>query len=345
MDERELRSKFQGCLLGGAIGDALGMPVETMTHQEIMALNNGQGVIDFMAPVQRKFKEAAKLPAGATTDDTQLTLIVAQSLIQFGGRFNIEDCAQRHVEEWKKTHVTWGGSTRNAIAEIAEGKRDPRTPPQITPKTGLGNGVAMKVAPLGLLAQNPHRMDDGNLALARECCELGCITHGDPRASLAAFAVADMIRLILVRQRGIKSGISLSIRDCLDDVIIRTKLAEDFLNRPRWNKDEISQRLRLMLCNIKNPNQLREVVGCGFTALETAPFVIGTFIRHASDFKTGVLEAVNAGGDADTNAAIVGNLIGANLGIEGIPPDWVEQFPARDEILEVANQLFEVAIK
>ncbi|TSC82785.1 MAG: ADP-ribosylglycohydrolase [Parcubacteria group bacterium Gr01-1014_20] len=337
----DLLSRFQGCLLGGAIGDALGMPVETMTHEEIMVLNNGQGVIDFMDPVQRKFKDAAKLPAGATTDDTQLTIIVAESLIHSGGTLDINDCAQRHVEEWRKNHMTWGGSTRSAIAEIAEGKRDPKTPPAVTEKTGLGNGVAMKIAPLGLLASNPHRLDDGNLALFRECCELGYITHGDPRASIAAFAVADTIRFIL--QKGINQSLYGGIWGCLENTIVRTTLAEDFVGRPRWDKNEVSERLRLILSGIDDPDKLRENVGCGFTSLETAPFTLGTFMRHPTDFRAGILEAVNAGGDADTNAAIVGNLIGANLGIEGIPPTWIKQFPARDEILGVANRLFEIS--
>ena len=57
------------------------------------------------------------------------------------------------------------------------------------------------------------------------------------------------------------------------------------------------------------------------------PFVIGTFLRHMDDFAGGITEAVNAGGDTDTNAAIVGSLIGARVGMDGIPSEWANFRP------------------
>lgn len=345
MTKAELISKFQGCLLGGAIGDALGMPVETMTHEEIMALNGGQGVIDFMAPVQQKFKEAAKLPAGSTTDDTQLTLVVAKSLIHSRGILDIYDCAQRHVEAWRENNVTWGGSTRDAIAEIAEGRRHPRTPPKVTPNRGLGNGVVMKIAPIGLLS-HLNTFFGYPINLANECLRLGAITHGDPRASIAAFAVANAIHYLVTNSiidANTTDNRHPKVWNLLNNTIYETKLIEETV----LSVDPIKVSAHLKLIdrpiNLESSTNLRGAVGCGFTAIETAAFAIGTFIRHPTDFKEGVLEAVNAGGDTDTNAAVVGNLIGANLGIEGLPKEWLERCPVREELMEVAIKLAEIS--
>jgi ADP-ribosylglycohydrolase len=114
----------------------------------------------------------------------------------------------------------------------------------------------------------------------------------------------------------------------------------DVIERRHDVKDTlISQRLKKVLVTFSDATELRKTVGCGFHAVETAAFAIGTFLRHLTDFHTGVLEAVNAGGDTDTNASVVGALIGANTGLDAIPLEWRRAHPSFSEALELGEKL------
>lgn len=73
---------------------------------------------------------------------------------------------------------------------------------------------------------------------------------------------------------------------------------------------------------LEDPEKLRCGIRTGCFSLESVPFSVATFLRHPKDFRAGVLEAVNAGGDTDTTGSMVGGMIGANCGIEGIPAEW-----------------------
>lgn len=334
MELNQLRSRYRGALLAVPIGDAMGMPVETMSHESIMALNEGQGVLGFMAPVQKRFPEIALLSPGDATDDWQLTAAVARSIIRTDGKFNLEDCANEHIEEYKKNQSTWGKSTREAIAELAEGTRKPSVPPGPKPKRGLGNGVIMKIAPLAL---SYYGLQYKPPMLWKDCRALGQMTHSDIRASIAAFAIAElMLQMAYAPVRDVAFIIA-ALQSNLHD--IRVIEGKEGVSR------EVSESIRQAIRLYKNKDELREKVGCGFSALETAPFCIGTFLRHPTDFHAGVLEAVNAGGDTDTNASIVGALIAANVGIDGIPDEWKEQCPVRQEALGYADKLLEFATR
>ncbi len=322
--------KIQGCLLGVQIGDALGMPVETMTHSEIMQLHGGRGVVTFMDPVQRKIKEMINLKAGQTTDDWQLTQVVAESIIA-SGRFNVEDCAERHVNALATSTFGWGKTTQRSIEDIRDRKRDLSEPPPIpdTPNAGCGNGIIMKVAPVAILAasnciRKKMSRDESLDALSKMCMDLCFITHPDPRAGYAAFAVAIVIHDVLL-------GHTVTSRDVstkLLHVITKVKELERKFQGFRFNQDSVSGRLERLFHVCHDATLLREAVGCGFTAMDTAAFTIGTFFRHPNQFKKGVLEAVNAGGDTDTNASIVGAMIGAQVGTRGIPLEWSDAMGA-----------------
>ncbi|MDP3771590.1 MAG: ADP-ribosylglycohydrolase family protein [bacterium] len=75
---------------------------------------------------------------------------------------------------------------------------------------------------------------------------------------------------------------------------------------------------------------------------ESVPFAFATAMAHRGSFRDGVLAAVNAGGDSDSTAAMVGAILGANHGLSAIPPEWVEGLEAHDEIIALADQLFDL---
>lgn len=340
----ETKDKIRGCLIGVAVGDALGMPVETMTPEQILAETSGQGITGYATPIQRRLKGTAALPAGATTDDTQLTLAVARSLIRARG-FNLRDLAAEHVQEWEVTEFGWGGTTRRAVEEMArflDGRtdgpsRDPSDPAPRPSKPGAscGNGVAMKIAPLAiwyLRNETDLKTMEPFLTFATQ---FGLMTHGDPRASVAAIAVGAAIgQAMSLPEAAPDTMVTAAVRHTVG---LYVSVIEARLSAYRPQPEKVSDKLRLALANLDDPVALRQAVGAGCFALESVPFALGTYLRHPTDFRAGVLEAVNAGGDTDTTGAMVGAMIGATVGLSGLPADLVDGLRNKDEVLAVAD--------
>ena len=326
---------IQGCLMGVMIGDAMGMPVETMKHEEIMKLNDGRGITDFVAPIQRRIKETACLNAGDTTDDWQLTRAVAHSIIRSHGPLDIVDCAQEHVHELSQSTFGWGWTSQTAIEAIRDGKRNPLTDlvASAPPGKGCGNGVIMKIAPVAIAYTVLCGEDPENEYLWQQCRKLGCLTHPDIRASIAAYAVALMMNHVIMNPH---STIVAHGGTVLDNIIDLVAWVE---RREMVYVDLVSDRMRLIPGVIRSAKLLRVTVGCGCHAIDTAAFTIGTYLRNQQDFRAGVLEAVNAGGDTDTNASIVGALIGLNGGLNAIPSGWRSFDKRFEESLGIGTEL------
>ncbi|MDB5194487.1 MAG: ADP-ribosylation/Crystallin [Parcubacteria group bacterium] len=327
-------NRIQGCFLGIAIGDALGMPVETMSHEEILKDTAGKGLTGFIDPINRT-DWLGDLKAGDTTDDWQLTAVVLRSLVRTKGAFDIVDCAEEHVRSYSKSKFGWGKTTEIAIEAIRDGKRIPGQdplPPGV-PGKGCGSGIVMKVSPLGV--NNSLRRGSGE-ELWKDVKALGSMTHPDIRASIAAYAVALFLQRILESEGGMDASSGAAYLE----IIIQT--IKELETEEPSEYESVSERLEKITDHLDNAESLSRAVGSGFSALDAAAFAIGTFLRHPKDFKTGILEAVNAGGDTDTNASIAGALIGANCGLESIPVEWKSFSKAFEEPLELAEKLIDI---
>lgn len=333
-------SKIQGCLMGVMIGDAMGMPVEMMTPEKILEITNGVGVTGFMDPVQRKITGTMKLKAGDTTDDWQLTKAVADSLIR-RGNFDLVDIALSHVEAYETSVSGWGSTTKTGMAELKEyfdtrGKSgrapgvEAKSPPGVL--RGLGNGVAMKVAPLGIFNNITY------LGLSSAVVRLGKLTHSDIRASSAAYAVAEIINDNICY--------SDDNRLVLEDVIKYVDIFErENHHFDETLNDKFSGRLSVLLDDglLYGPiEKLRTVVGTDCLALESVCFAIALYYRHLNNFSVGILEAVNSGGDTDSVASIAGAMIGSNVGLEGIPRDWMEFSSNFNQALEIGENFYKM---
>ncbi|MEK7159760.1 MAG: ADP-ribosylglycohydrolase family protein [Patescibacteria group bacterium] len=321
-------SKVQGTFLGCAIGDAMGMPVETMMHEEILAITDAKGVVGFMDAKQRNLKSISNYKAGDTTDDWQLTAAIVRSLIRMRC-YKFEDTVNEQVKEFERCQNGWGRSTKSAFREIkewfdSEGERGRASWQPALAKEGslgCGNGVAMKIAAIAL-----HSCLDcvhpGNIA--DQIMEQGRLTHPDTRASHAAYAVAWLLTNIFMRP--LHTGIfgKEDVEKMLFLLILEVERIERLFPDPQMAEDRISSRLRKIFHGkmLDNATDLRVKNGTSCFSLESIPFSMATFLRHPTDFRAGVLEAVNAGGDTDSNAAMVGALIGANCGVEAIPEEW-----------------------
>jgi ADP-ribosylglycohydrolase len=334
------RDAVRGAFLGVCIGDALGMPVETLSHERILELTDGKGIDDFVVPLQFRIEDTQGLKAGSTTDDWQLTHVVARSILECRG-FDMRHCAQEHVLELGRSVFGWGKTSIRSIEAIRDGVRDLSLPPQeFGNKAGCGNGVIMKVVPLAVF--HAFRPEEGlEEQLFRDVLALGWITHPDIRAGLSAYAVASLFVAILREDvSDYESG-----RVFLERTIDKLKAFEQIYDESRAVDQCVSGRLSVLLQaeTLSSAEALRKSSGCGFMALDTVAFVWGVFLRHPDDFRAAILEAVNAGGDADTNASIVGALVGANVGARGIPERWSSFNPDFSEAERLARAFCELA--
>ena len=346
----ELRERFRGALLGACLGDASGSGIESLPHAYLRALNDGRGFEPFLSPPDRwlpatiwagyegVFPEWARkvreLNPGDTTDDWQLTVVCAESLISSRG-WDIEDCAMRHVEAMHQSDKGWGGTTRSAVIEIRDHKRRPYDLPN---NMGRGNRPLMTIAPLGLfISLRTHAREH---EAQRTCMAHSFLTHGDPRAGIAAYAA------VLVYEAVFRSAIT-SFQDavaCLESVVPRVRALErQYVRMLPHGADSISDRLARLPDVWHDPDALREMWGTDGDSLITCPFTLGSFFRHPTDGRAALIETLNAGGDTDTNASIVGALVGANAGPSAFPSSWVEYRPEYRASLDLADRLYQVA--
>lgn len=350
--QEQLRPYFRGSLVGLAVGDALGMPVETMTPEEILSATNGQGVGGYINPLQKRIRDTVSLTPGTWTDDTQLALAVAQSLIRSKG-FDIEDQAREHIKALGESKFGWGKTTTRAIVELRDGLRKPTDRAPVGPGLGRGNGVAMKIAPMGLFYALSPSARTMNAGFMRDTLILGQMTHSDPRASIAALLVeAHVICAVLDRldtkiPRGTLLLLSqhlLSIEACEQDFVLEGLLDGSDLACGRFRRAiQIARSEHDVL------DTLRKEIGCGCDALQSVCFSLGLLeaqigeFKYAHDYQCAVLAAVNSGGDTDTNAAMIGGIIGARVGLGGIPKEWIDGLEKADEIIDTADRLLDAA--
>lgn len=327
-----LHNRIRGCLAGVAIGDALGMPWETCTQEEILEVTQGTGATDLQdlpAEHPRKVNDPRGIALGNTTDDWQLTKAVATSLIR-SRSFHLFDQAAAHIEAYETSTQGWGGSTRRAIAEFKrwfdsrgrEGRR-PDCPANPEDGRGKGNGVLMKLAPLACMvaleraASGLHNAKDQALRATTKM--LTKMTHVEDISP-------DFASVLLASLEGRLVSIAWpNLRPMIHNDEVRTTLENLFARRADVELPTIGE--------------IRAQCGTSFLASESATYCLSVFMLHPQDFRAALFAAINGGGDTDTNASITGALLGSHLGLEAIPPAWMAAIPDAAHALRLADQL------
>ncbi len=206
MESAICRDKIEGMFLGVAIGDALGMPVEAMSLEEIRQ-KHGR-IEEYLDPAGHKWF-AGKLKAGMWTDDTQLTLVIAESLIA-KGRIDIDDLAKRHVIVLKNS-IGWGRSTRKAIERLRDGMHWSKSGFPEKFGEGTGNGVVMKISPIAAYIAAHHSRPIRPRLSVKELFErlehLNCMTHRTRLAFSASIAHTQALYYCLSIAKGFSRGV------------------------------------------------------------------------------------------------------------------------------------------
>lgn len=306
-DTLELKSRYRGALLGLAAGDALGTTLEFRTPGSFTPITDMVGGGPFgLAP-------------GQWTDDTSMALCLAESLVECRG-FDARDQMERYVRWWREGYLSSTGrcfdigntvqaalTAYQASGEPFSGSTSPRS---------AGNGSLMRLAPVALAYR--RRPDDAvatAIASSRtthgalECLDACRVWTGLLLAALQGWSSRDLCTAHWRELPGLSSGPELA-------PAIETVMAGSYRHR-----------------------QPPEIRGTGYV-VQSLEAALWAFF-HGGDFRTGALLAANLGDDADTTAAIFGQLAGACYGEAGIPETWRQRITQADFITRLADALLD----
>jgi ADP-ribosylglycohydrolase len=311
------RDRALGALYGLALGDALGMPTQSMSRAEI---GRRYGPIRTLRDAVADQPIAPGLPAGSITDDTEQAVLLARLLIRGGGRVAPEAFG-RALLDWEADMVRRGSldllgpSTKRALDLLGQG-----TPPDETGRTGTTNGAAMRVTPVAIATP----ADLGRLVEA--VVGASEITHNTNLGIAAAAAVAAAV------SAGIDGA---DLPAALD---LAERAADEGGRRGHWCAGgEIGARIRWARRWARDlgdavavadradavGDAVYAVVGTSVAAQESVVAAFALVEALGSAPADVLTTAAGLGGDTDTIAAIAGAILGAHYGLTGLPGDLV----------------------
>ena len=308
--------KTKGALLGTAVGDALGMPVEGLSHQNVRTYYKG-------IKAYRDDEKRRDLRAGQWTDDTQFTFALVRALTPRARTSDLpaptSELPRRAAEAYvalRSDVRRWGPTTRRAVERLAEGASCGEAGrPEQGEAAQPTNGAAMRAAPLGAWWAMSRTSVQEAFAVLRPVFE---VTHTHPASVAAGFGQAFAVREAL-----------LATPDAFDQEAFwaglteTTAWAEDRLGK---RDHRVSDRLRALADHLGDfPLDLQDRCdGTGVLADEAWPFAAAMFARGPELVEATLLSTINVGGDADTTGAMVGALLGALHGWSAFPEAWRE---------------------
>lgn len=312
-----------------AYGDAAGLPVEAMSAEQISE-NYGR-ITELQAPSDHPFFPGSA--RGTVSDDTQLSLAVARSLINNG--FSLESLADEHVAAYRQAPRAaegvpcgWGGSTVRAVERMISGV----SPRESGEKDKAGNGVVMKMAPLvvwQVLGEVDGRTRRGQYDL------LTNMTHNSEIARICTRLHGEVLSALLEGRTVSEAA----------DRFIQTLAVNDF-----------SKESELLYQAVYNPCQTDEELveryaagksgtDYGFYVPETLAIAYDTFLGAGGDMSAAVYRAVNLGGDSDSTASIVAAMIACQSGGAYKEPPDMESVQGIEQLRTVSAQLAEAALR
>lgn len=339
--------KFRACLLGGAIGDALGYPIEFMSLKEIKLKYGNSGLTDLIADKTSK--------RALISDDTQMTIFTAEGIIWASRRMSDRGIGSFGVSGTYQSYLRWLYTQTDKIENDYWLEKTPyekedkdgifvldvkelyaSRAPGLTCLSALesgkmgsieepindskGCGGIMRVAPVGLLL---HEVPKGAFEVG---CELAAITHGHPTGYLSAGAFA-MIIAELVNNKSLIESIRSTIK-----TLIEYKDHEETL-------EAINKAIELSKSNTPSEEAISQL-GEGWVAEEALAIGLYCALKE-DDYKKAVIASVNHDGDSDSTGSICGNIMGAKLGMNSIPQKWLETLELKDYIEKLADKLFD----
>lgn len=335
--------KYRGCIIGGAVGDALGFAVEFMQDETIFQKYGELGITKYDL-----INGVAQI-----SDDTQMTLFTANGLLLGTTRGMTRGIMGSYpgyialcYKEWYKTQYesyplnekypySWlinvpelfasrapGNTCLSAIESGIEGTI------QEPINRSKGCGGVMRVAPIGIYFGDKRiTIDDVDMIGA----ETAALTHGHELGYIPAAALVHIIHLI--------SHQEISLVDAVNDAIVSMeRLFPDSKHMSTFT-GLMKKAIELSGENLDDLDAIREL-GQGWVAEETLAIAVYCALKYSQDFEKAIIASVNHSGDSDSTGAVTGNILGAYLGMKAIPQKFIENLELKDVILEIADDLY-----
>lgn len=303
----DLAERYRGCLLGLAVGDAVGTTLEFSPPGTFEPITDMVGGGPF------------GLQPGQWTDDTSMALCLAESLLACGG-FDPVDQLRRYVRWWREGYLSSTGAcfdigttTRTALAAF---ERTGQPYCETTDPRSAGNGSLMRLAPVPLFYA--HQAEEA----IKKAGDSSRTTHG-------AQAAVDACRYLAGLIVGALQGVS-----------------KEELTAPGfspaggpWKRESLCDEIHEIARGSFRRRNPPEIRGTGYV-VHTLEAALWAFHRSDS-FRDGCLNVVNLGDDADTTGAVFGQLAGAYCGEHGIPAEWRTRLHGHDVIGSLADRLYQ----
>lgn len=336
--------QFLGCLIGGAVGDALGYAIEFWDERTIFKRYGKNGITRY----------ALSNGKAIVSDDTQMSLFTANGLLNVASQNqpnpNYDIGIYLAYQDWYRTQMaplkapiqqvgyTWifqapilhywrapGGTCLNALESGEYGRLDRPI------NRSKGCGGVMRVAPIGLYFFNSLKeaMEVGAKAAA--------LTHGHDLGYLPAGMLSYMIGYLVQDSNH-------TIAQAMDKALLW--ICELFSNAPHLQefKDLMKRAMVLSTSNLSDLEAIHEL-GEGWVGEEALAIALYCALKYADNFEKGIITAVNHKGDSDSTGAIAGNILGAHLGLQAIPSYFVEDLDVKELLFELGNDLYIQATK
>lgn len=349
MTKEQLQDKCRGCLVGGAVGDALGYPVEFVySFEEIQRKYGDDGITEYDKSYPW-LEESIRHDKALFSDDTQMTLYSAEGLLEAerSGKQIVPTIANAYLawfgwQVGKKVNITYdsklskidelnqrrapGNTCISALFSVCKG--------QEPVNASKGCGGIMRVAPVGIYGVVHGWTLEETARLAGEVAEL---THLHPLSTYSSAAQAVIVQLCLSEEESIDGGLFRSIVENSLQVI------SDVYGVDASAMDEfrklVGKALRFEDNRLHDWEIIENELGGGWVAEETLAIAIFSVIRHIDDFNACMVSAVNHGGDSDSTGAIAGNIIGAILGYDAIPEKFTKNVQLKELLITTADAL------
>ena len=297
-------SRAYGALAGLALGDALGMPTQAMSPQQIQTV---YGHVTGLVDGDKSQPYAPGMAAGSVTDDTEQALLIASLLLKgHGSGLNLDAGEFSHaLLAWEDSMIERGSldllgpSTKAALERVRAGENPLRVGGE-----GTTNGAAMRVTPIGIAASTSDRQ------LFADAVWSSCqVTHATRQGFQSAALVAAAVSL----------GIDAGAADVTDLLWKAVAFVRSLPERGAWSPEPdvvaaTHRALKLAAQPASSPQWLAEQIGTSVASAQAIPMAFALLARDPSP--RALLEAANLGGDTDTIGAIAGAILGASLGVE-----------------------------
>lgn len=297
-------SRAYGALAGLALGDALGMPTQAMSPQQIQTV---YGHVTGLVDGDKSQPYAPGMAAGSVTDDTEQALLIASLLLKgHGSGLNLDASEFSHaLLAWEDSMNERGSldllgpSTKEALERVRAGEDPLRVGGE-----GTTNGAAMRVTPIGIAASTSDRQ------LFADAVWSSCqVTHATRQGFQSAALVAAAVSL----------GIDAGAADVTDLLWEAVDFVRSLPERGAWSPEPdvvvaTHRALKLAAQPSSSPQWLAEQIGTAVASAQAIPMAFALLARDPSP--RALLEAANLGGDTDTIGAIAGAILGASLGVE-----------------------------